>query len=270
MTYRADVHGVPRPTRTVRRVGAPIVSLAAVALLAACGEGGTEQAAPSSPGTPASSSAGPSRAPSATPSADPTPSATTGPTAAPSPSAPPVPTPSAWGAVEIRGGHEPGWFEGTGWSCGMPARLLDQGLDPATQLNVAGELSATSPSGEPAHDGESYLPVEIVSTGKPSTHMSPVAAVVTRDGIVVSLPPLADAEPAPVAGTAAAVVATRNFCLPGGESGGMATYEQRLPDGAYEVRGFVEMDPGATPRRLVLTDPVAAELKDGTWVAAGA
>ncbi|GAA1858256.1 hypothetical protein [Myceligenerans crystallogenes] len=256
-----------RAARDLRRAGHPLVSLTVVALLAACGGG--EVTGAQAPGAGATSAAPSDSAPaSPTPSDDlsePAPAEPPAPSDAASPSASPVPKPSAWGSVEIDAGHQPAWFEGSDWSCGMPAQLLDQSLDPAATLTAAGPL-APRPAGDQA-DGGVLLPVEIQVTGKKPTHTSPAVAVVVREGTVVSLPPLADGEPVEFSGTADAAVGSRNFCLPGGEAEGMTTYDQKLPDGAYEIRAFVELDPGASPRRFVLTEPVPAELKGGAWVA---
>lgn len=252
-----------RGVRAVSRAGAVVVSLAAGVALAAC-VGGGEPAGATSPSAEAAAPSDTAVASPVAPSDDPT---TSAPEETPSPSdaaagPSPFPTPSAWGgSVEIDTGHVPGWFEGSGWSCGMPAGLLDQSLDPATTLTAAGPLTA----GDEAADGAALLPVEIATTGRKASHMSPVVAVVVRDGVVVSLPPLADAEPVEATPKADAAVAARNYCLPGGEAQGMTAYDQKLPDGAYEVRAFVELDPGADPRRFALTAPIPAELKNGTW-----
>lgn len=38
---------------------------------------------------------------------------------------------------------------------------------------------------------------------------------------------------------------------------GTTAYETALPEGSYEVRAFVEIDPVGSPRQFVLSDPVA-------------
>jgi hypothetical protein len=152
-------------------------------------------------------------------------------------------------------GYQPAWFEGTRWSCGMPAADLETvGEDYA--LTIAGDVTDVA-GGEPSHSGDRFLPVTLTGPDG-SVHVSPPATVWTQGGVVVHLPALADSAPVEVAAgdRLDAILGTLSHCLPGGRADGMTSYETELPAGAYEVRAFVEVDPVRDPRQLVLSDPV--------------
>lgn len=202
------------------------------------------------------------------------PSATEVPTEGPTPTGAPsgtstdqqpggTPTEGAGGAPYVDG-YQPAWFEGTPWSCGMPASDLET-VSADYALAVAGEVTDVS-GGEPSHSGDRYLPVTLTGPDG-AVHVSPPATIWTQDGVVVELPALADSAPVETAGGERldAVLGILSHCVPGGEAEGVTTYETELPEGEYEARAFVEIDPARSARQLVLSDPVdVAVTADGT------
>jgi hypothetical protein len=178
----------------------------------------------------------------------PVPSPTPSPTTDPTESGPPTGAP-------YEDGYQPAWFEGTQWSCGMPAADLETVSEDYT-LEIAGDLTDVS-AGEPSHGGDRYLPVTLTGPDG-AVFVSPPATIWTQGGVVVQLPALADSAPVETAGGERldAVLGLLSHCVPGGEAEGMTMYETELPEGAYEVRAFVEIDPARSPRQFVLSDPV--------------
>lgn len=253
-------------TTRMSRSGAALVACAALAVLTACGgtpdESGTgaspsatagqTDGAPDGPGGDATPSATPSGTPSEAPSEAPTDAPTGEPTDPPGEAAP------------YLDGYQPAWFEGTQWSCGMPAADLETVSEDYT-LTIAGDVTDVA-GGEPSHSGDRYLPV-VLTGPEGRVHVSPPATVWTQGDVVVHLPALADSGPVEAAGGERldAVLGILSHCLPGDTADGMTRYETELPDGEYEVRAFVEIDPVRTPRQLVLSDPVdVAVTPDGT------
>lgn len=152
-------------------------------------------------------------------------------------------------------GHQPAWFEGTPWSCGMPAEDLAT-VSEEYGLEIAGDVTDVV-NGEPSHGSDRFLPVTLTGP-RGAVHISPPTTVWTQEGVVVELPALADAGPVEAASgdRLDALLGLLSHCVPAGEAEGMTTYETELPEGEYEVRAFVEIDPGQDPRQLVLSDPV--------------
>jgi hypothetical protein len=227
------------------RLAAAVVVGAALAVTTACQADPPEEASPSAPATPSAEPTG-----QASPSADPSSDESGEGSSDGSPGAATAP---------YEDGYQPPWFEGTPWSCGMPAADLASVGDDWT-LEAAGGLTDTS-GGEPSHNGDRFLPVTLAGPDG-AVHVSPPATVWTQGDVVVELPALADAAPVETAGGEPldAVLGLRSHCVPGGEAEGMTTYETELPEGDYEVRAFVEVDPGGDPRRFVLGDPVAVSV----------
>ncbi|WP_369373342.1 hypothetical protein AB1046_05965 [Promicromonospora sp. Populi] len=183
--------------------------------------------------------------PSATHTGTPTPTAT--------PSEEPTDQPTE-ASAPYEDGYQPPWFEGTQWSCGMPAADLASVSDQYT-LDITGEVTDVA-NGEPSHNGDRFLPVTLTGPDG-AVYVSPPATVWTQAGVVVELPALADSAPVETAGGEHLdpVLGILSHCAPSGD-GGAATYETQLPDGDYEVRAFVEIDPVQDPRQFVLSDPV--------------
>ena len=153
-------------------------------------------------------------------------------------------------------GYQPAWFEGTLWSCGMPAADLAS-VSADYTLEIAGDVTDVG-DGEPSHGSDRFLPVTLTGPGG-AVHVSPPATVWSQGDVVVELPALADSGPVESAGGERldAVLGILSHCVPGGEAQGGTAYETELPDGEYEVRAFVEIDPAQDPRQFVLSDPVA-------------
>ncbi|WP_157236795.1 hypothetical protein [Promicromonospora sukumoe] len=232
-----------RTTRMSRLAAAVVVGAALIATTA-CQADPPQEAETSAPATPSAEPTG-----QASPSGEPS-------TGEPGPGGEPTGDGGSGGAdAPYEDGYQPPWFEGTDWSCGMPAADLASTSDDRA-LEVAGELTDTS-GGEPSHNGDRFLPVTLTGPAG-AVHVSPPATVWTQGGVVVELPALADAAPVETAGGERldAVAGLLSHCVPGPETGGMATYETELPEGDYEVRAFVEVDPGSNPRQFVLSDPV--------------
>lgn len=235
-------------TTRMSRLAAAVVVGAALTVTTACQADPPQEAETSAPATP---SAGPTG--QASPSGDPS-------TGESGSGGEPTDDGGSGGAeAPYEDGYQPPWFEGTDWSCGMPAADLASTGDDRT-LEVAGELTDTA-GGEPSHNGDRFLPVTLTGPAG-AVHVSPPATVWTQGDVVVELPALADAAPVETAGGERldAVAGLLSHCVPGPEAGGMTTYETELPEGDYEVRAFVEIDPGDNPRRLVLSDPVAVSV----------
>ena len=233
-----------RTTRMSRFAAAVVVGGTLAALTACQGD------VPSDDGTSASPSA--TAAPSSDSSGVATP--TTDPTDDPSEAPGGTPTDGAAGAP-YEDGYQPAWFEGTQWSCGMPAAELETVGDDYT-LTIAGDVTDVS-GGEPSHNGDRFLPVTLTGPDG-AVRVSPPATVWTQGGVVVQLPALADSPPVETAGGERldAVLGLLSHCVPGGQTGGMTTYETELPEGEYEARAFVEIDPVRSPRQFLLSDPV--------------
>lgn len=231
-----------RTTRMSRLAAAAVVGVA-LAALTACQGDAPEGGSSASP----SATAGPTEVPSE----DPTPTGT--PTGEPGDPTE-TPTEDAEGAP-YEDGYQPAWFEGTQWSCGMPAADLETVSDDYT-LAIAGDVTDVS-GGEPSHSGDRYLPVTLTGPDG-AVYVSPPATIWTQDGVVVQLPALADSAPVETAGGEQldAVLGLLSHCVPAGEAEGMTTYETELPEGEYEARAFVEVDPGRSPRQFVVSDPV--------------
>jgi len=233
-----------RTTRMSRFAAAAVVGVALTALTACQGD------APEVDGSSASPSA--TEVPTEDPAGDLTP--TEAPTEAPTEEPGGTPTEDAGGAL-YEDGYQPAWFEGAQWSCGMPAADLETVSEDYT-LAISGDVTDVS-GGEPSHSGDRYLPVTLTGPDG-AVHVSPPATIWTQDGVVVELPALADSAPVETAGGERldAVLGIRSHCVPGGEAEGMTTYETALPEGEYEARAFVEIDPARSPRQFVLSDPV--------------
>ena len=236
-----------RTTRMSRLVAVVVVGAALVAT-AGCGPDDPTEGMSSAP---ASSGSGPGE------------SAGGDETDAASPSAEPGGEPQGPGGDPVTApfedGYQPPWFEGTPWSCGMPAADLVS-VDEEYALDAAGDVTDVS-GGEPSHNGDRFLPVTLTGP-EGDVHVSPPATVWTQGGVVVELPALADAAPVRTAAGEQldAVLGLLSHCVPGGETEGMTTYETELPEGDYEVRAFVEVEPGGDPRGFVLGDPVAVSV----------
>lgn len=225
-----------RSTR-MSRLAVAVMMSAALCTLTACQadtpdtDGGTSPSASSGPAGPTENPGG-SPAPSGAPTGQPT--------------GEPAP---------FEDGHQPAWFEGTPWSCGMPAEDLVT-VSEEYALEIAGDVTDVG-NGEPSHGSDRFLPVTL-SGPDGAVWVSPPATVWTQGGVVVELPALADTGPVEVAAgdRLDALLGLLSHCVPAGEAEGMTTYETELPEGEYEVRAFVEVDPGQDPRQLVLSDPV--------------
>lgn len=236
-------------TTRMSRLAAAVVVGAALAVTTACQADPPQEAETRAPATPSAEPTG-----EASPSDDPSPDASgEGPEEGSSDDGPGAAT------APYEDGYQPPWFEGTDWSCGMPAADLASTGDGWT-LEAAGGLTDVS-GGEPSHNGDRFLPVTLTGPAG-AVHVSPPATVWTQGEVVVELPALADAAPVETAGGERldAVAGLLSHCVPGGEAEGMTTYETELPEGDYEVRAFVEIDPGGDPRQLVLGDPVAVSV----------
>ncbi|WP_125777642.1 hypothetical protein [Antribacter gilvus] len=215
---------------------------AALALTAACaspveGPGGTPGASPS--GAPGSNAPG-----------------TSAPASEPAVSEPGASPAAPGGTMPVEDGYQPSWFEGTAWSCGMPETELVP-AEKEYRLVVAGAVTDVV-NGEPSHTTDRFLPVRLEGPAG-AVWVSPPETVWTQDGVVVHLPALADSGPVEVepGGELAGVLRPLSHCLPGPETGGMTTYETPMAAGEYQVRAFVEVQPASSPRRFLLSEPVA-------------
>ncbi|SKC75103.1 hypothetical protein [Krasilnikoviella flava] len=167
----------------------------------------------------------------------------------PGPANSPTPSPSddtprdgARAADLIRPGYQPGWLEGTGLTCGMPAEDVPTTRAQGYKILVAGDDPHL---GGPATDEPAILRLDtwtVVGETPPEDGVLTGPTLLwAQDGQVVDLginmteDPV-DVRPGRIDRTAED--STLTTCAPDGEAEGTTSYATPLPDGEYQVTPY--------------------------------